>query len=115
MEVSVPAPPTEATKYEKCQKCRAGLDRLVIGGVGDWRHTIMCKECFHVERGLDRQRVIVPLVAKKYGISPKDAYEADERSQDEYERIILGGDVYDDLPKVTSTARWHARRLAVAS
>lgn len=99
----VPAPGTT------CPSCNAGLDCLVIGGVGDWRTKCVCVACMKVWSM--PTNAIITLVACQYGITEAQAREADTKSQHEFESICLGGEPYDDLPQSLNTARWHARRL----
>lgn len=95
---------------QSCPSCGAGLDALVVGGVGDWRTKILCSSCLEV--WMSPPGHITTLVALQYGISEAAARWADAKSQEEFEQVVLGGPVFDDLPEALNTARWHARRLA---
>lgn len=74
--------------YAKCEECQAGLDHLIIGGIGDWRHTITCQKCFHIRRGLDYKNIILPLAARQHGRSISHIKKADELAQREYEKAL---------------------------
>lgn len=100
--------------YLKCPKCRADLKDMLIGGVGKWQTSIQCRSCGKVQKGLSFRHIIIPLVAEKYGISESAALNADLKSQEEYEHVILGGDNFDDLPAVTLDVRWLCRRKVAA-
>lgn len=95
---------------ESCPKCGAGLDRLVVGGVGDWRNKVICEECLSVTTISMSQ--VPRLVALQYGISEQAAVLVDQESQREFEQTCLGGEPLKDLPPALPVARWHARRLA---
>lgn len=105
---------TDLSQWKACPKCGTGLDALLVGGVGSWRNAILCTRCFATQRGLNFERVIVPLVALKYGISWEAAHQADQRSEEEFQAVCLGSPPFDDLPGVPVTARWKARRLHAA-
>lgn len=96
-----------------CENCHAPLSALMVGGVGTWQRTILCRSCLHVKRNVPLSN-IWELVAEKYGISYEAARLADERSQTEYERIILGGEPFNDIPAVTGCTRYTARRRQAA-
>lgn len=93
-----------------CPQCGAGLDRLVVGGVGDWATKVVCQECWYVWAMPAGH--ITTLVAIQYGIPEWAAAQADARSQAEFQRITLGGVPDPDFPGVPPAARWHLRRLA---
>lgn len=102
-------------KFRTCPKCGVGVEDLVIGGIGDWRTRIICMKCLKVQKGLPYEEVIVPLAAQKHGISEQGLRRADAMSQEEHERVILEGPLYEDLPGVPDQARWLARRLLESS
>lgn len=76
------------SEYTNCEKCNAPFSDLYIGGVGDWRTTIMCQRCFHIRDGLSWERVIIPLVARQYNLTIDEARKRDAASQAEYEKMV---------------------------
>lgn len=110
----VGVPVTDLRPYMTCPKCRAPLEKLVVGGVGDWRQRILCGTCQHIQAGLSFENVILPLVAEKFGISYQAARRADETSQEEYVEVCLGGENFKDLPAMPPVPRWLARRKIAA-
>lgn len=77
-------------RFKACPECGAGFDQLTIGGQGDWKKTITCEKCFHVQRGLSHESVIIPLIAQQYGISIPQAREVEELLESEYMEILEG-------------------------
>lgn len=102
--VSVP------TRGSSCPKCVAGLDQLIVGGVGDWRTKIVCQACLTV--WMESPGTIAGLAAMQYGMSEEAIRQADQLSQREFESVSMGGQESPDLPPALPIARWHARRLA---
>lgn len=58
---------TNPDNYKECLKCGADFDQLTLGGVGTWRNTIMCDMCGHVQKSVNFEGVIAPLLADRYG------------------------------------------------
>lgn len=73
-------------QWRKCEKCHS--PSIYPGGVGDWRHTIICERCFHVRRGVPLQQVIIPLIMEQYSLSREDAEAREAASQRAYERAL---------------------------
>lgn len=69
-------------KWKHCERCHSPA--LYVGGVGDWRYTLVCERCFHIRRGVPYKEVIIPLMMEQYGLSREAALEADERAQKAY-------------------------------
>ncbi len=76
--------------YRKCEKsdCRAPLEKLVLGGVGDWSSTILCGRCFHTRRGVPLA-IINSLAAERYGLTVAQCAEAYQRAQAQYEAALV--------------------------
>lgn len=69
--------------YRHCEKCGSGLDRLVIGGVGDWQKTIFCPDCKHIREPVPID-TLVALKARQTGM-PEEKVRADfDSAQKEY-------------------------------
>lgn len=66
-QVDRPSESALIEEYSSCRSCGAGLDKLVIGGVGTWRGTTLCPLCLHVERNLPEEKIIAPLLARQEG------------------------------------------------
>lgn len=91
VKVSVPAGVVDNGRLEQfksCEKCAASFSNLYIGGVGDWRTTILCEKCFHVRRGVPYEAVILPLIAQQYGLSLEEARKRDGKAQDAYLALL---------------------------
>jgi len=40
------------SSYDNCSECRAPLQHLIVGGVGDWYSRTLCTECEHIREGV---------------------------------------------------------------
>lgn len=69
-----------------CKHCGAGLERLVLGGVGDWANTVQCSDCFRW-RDVSFRSVIAPILARRLGISVERVLLLHDEAQQEYERV----------------------------
>ena len=80
----------DLTDFMSCPACGAELDNgdLHVGGVGDWRKTILCLKCLHIRKNVPYEGVIVPLIAREYGLSVSQVREIEAHSQAEYEATL---------------------------
>lgn len=77
----------EAERFQTCERCDTELDNLIIGGVGDWRNTILCERCFHLRKGVP-MAVINQLAAWQWGITLAQAEAAQKEADDRYYRAL---------------------------
>lgn len=87
---SVPANVVDNARLEgylKCEKC--GQGRIIIGGNGDWRQTIVCEDCFHIRRAIPL-KLIWELISHTYPSIPswEAAKKVDEKTQANYQAVL---------------------------
>jgi len=73
--------------FLKCEKC--GGVRLIFGGNGDWRQTILCEDCFHTRRAIPL-KTMWELIAHVYPNIPdwEAAKKVDEKTQASYQAVL---------------------------